>query len=84
MKAVQHKATAAGDHLAIWLTLPVSPSGLTAEGVAVVDQMLAAGVDVAGVNGMTMDFGAKLSPSASMSDIVIQASTALQAQVTSA
>ncbi len=41
----------------MWLTLPVSPNGLTADGLRVVDQMLSAGVDLAGVNGMTMDFG---------------------------
>jgi chitinase len=84
IKAVQHKAAAAGGHLAVWLTLPVSPTGLTAEGVAAVDQMLAAGVDLEGVNGMTMDFGAKVSTPTTMSDIVIQASTALRAQVETA
>ena len=84
IKAVQEHAHAAGRDLAVWLTLPVSPNGLTADGVAVVDQMLAAGVNIAGVNGMTMDFGTQVSPSAPLSGVVMQASTALQAQVTSA
>lgn len=44
--------------LNVWLTLPVTPSGLTAEGVAQVDAMLSAGVDLAGVNVMTMNYGA--------------------------
>jgi len=81
VKAVQDHARAAGRHLAVWLTLPVSPTGLTAEGVAVVDQMLATGVDLAGVNGMTMDFGTGSSPSSPLSDVVLTASTALRAQV---
>ncbi len=84
LRSVQHNVRAAGRHLAVWLTLPVSPSGLTTDGVAVVDQMLASGVDLAGVNGMTMDFGTGVSPSAPMSDAVLQASTALHAQVRTA
>ena len=39
--------------------------------------MLSAGVDVAGVNGMTMDFGSAESPARPMSAQVIEASTAL-------
>lgn len=84
VKSVQDHVRAAGRHLAVWLTLPVSPSGLTADGVAAVDQMLASGVDVAGVNGMTMDFGTAITPSTPMSEAVLQASTALHAQVKTA
>lgn len=43
--------------LAVWLTLPVAPSGLTEDGTTAVAQMLEAGVDLAGVNLMTMDYG---------------------------
>jgi len=43
--------------LAVWLTLPVAPSGLTTEGTKAVATMLSAGVDLAGVNIMTMDYG---------------------------
>ncbi len=42
--------------LAVWLTLPVSPSGLTDDGVAVVRGMLEGGVNLRGVNVMTMDY----------------------------
>ncbi|MEI8238087.1 MAG: glycosyl hydrolase family 18 [Actinomycetota bacterium] len=42
--------------LKVWLTLPVGTTGLTADGVAQVDAFLSAGVQVAGVNAMTMDF----------------------------
>jgi chitinase len=57
---VQTAERAAGHSLAVWLTLPVSTSGLSDDGAAVLQTMLAAGVDVAGVNAMTMDFGSSL------------------------
>ncbi len=41
----------------IWYTLPVLPSGLTADGLRVVDSALKAGVTLAGVNVMAMDYG---------------------------
>lgn len=43
--------------LEVWFTLPVATTGLTDDGVAVVDAALAAGVEVAGVNAMTMNYG---------------------------
>jgi chitinase len=47
----------AGDPLDVWLTLPVSADGLTPDGEKAVGTMLAAGVELAGVNIMTMNFG---------------------------
>ncbi|HLE49437.1 MAG TPA: chitinase [Patescibacteria group bacterium] len=47
-----------GKSLAVWLTLPVSPQGLTQDGTNAVSAMLSEGVDLAGVNVMTMDYGA--------------------------
>jgi len=44
-------------HLEVWLTLPVARTGLTDDGQRAVAQTLAAGVDLAGVNVMTMDYG---------------------------
>ncbi|GMA37569.1 chitinase [Demequina litorisediminis] len=70
-----------GDPLAVWLTLPVDTAGLTAAGQNVVRQTLAAGVDLAGVNGMAMNFGAATSSANPQSDLVAQAMTALQGQV---
>lgn len=52
----------AGGHLAVWLTLPVTPHGLAPEAVAVVSGMLARDVKLAGVNAMTMDFGSTGAP----------------------
>lgn len=43
--------------LTVWLTLPVSTSGLTPEGRVALRQMLAAHVRLAGVNALAMDFG---------------------------
>ena len=48
--------------LKIWYTLPVLPTGLTADGVNVVDSALRAGVNLAGVNVMAMDFGESAAP----------------------
>ena len=84
IKVVQDHASSIERPLAVWLTLPVGPTGLTAEGQAVLAGMLSAGVDVAGVNGMTMDFGSGESPAQPMSAQVIKASTALQGQVRAA
>ena len=81
IKAVQDHASASGRSLAVWLTLPVAPTGLTDQGAAVVAGMLSAGVDVAGVNGMTMDFGTATSPSEPLSGVVLAASTSLHDQL---
>jgi hypothetical protein len=48
--------------LKIWYTLPVLPSGLTADGVNVVATALSAGVTLAGVNVMAMDYGESAAP----------------------
>jgi chitinase len=57
ISAIQQRVRAAGGKLAVWLTLPVTPSGLDDNAFGVVEAMLAAHVDIAGVNAMTMDFG---------------------------
>lgn len=46
-----------GKPLAVWVTLPVAPFGMTEDGTNAVSQLLAKGVDLAGVNVMTMDYG---------------------------
>jgi hypothetical protein len=67
----------------VWYTLPVLPTGLTPDGVALVDDALAQGVALAGVNVMTMDYGdaAAPSPAGKMGDYAIAAVTALKAQL---
>jgi chitinase len=55
--SLQKSQKAAGENLAVWLTLPVAPTGLTEDGTNAVSAFLDAGVDLAGVNVMTMDYG---------------------------
>jgi len=43
--------------LRVWLTLPVAPHGMTVESIELIDVMLTHGVDLAGVNVMTMNYG---------------------------
>lgn len=81
---ILQEAAASNDRpLDIWLTLPVDTDGLTDEGRSVVSTMLAAGVDLSGVNGMTMNFGGSRPAGQSMGEAVIDSATALQAQVQS-
>jgi chitinase len=54
---LQSQMRSHGENLAIWLTLPVSPDGLSEDGTTAVSQMLSHGVDLAGVNVMVMDYG---------------------------
>jgi chitinase len=71
--AVQRAQTAAGKPLAVWVTLTVSPSGLEPAGVAAIQQMLLAGVKVAGVNVLAFDYGplgGQTLPSASESALI--------------
>lgn len=56
---LQNERREGGDELAIWLTLPVLTSGLTPEGTDAVAAFLAAGVDLAGINAMTMNLDAE-------------------------
>lgn len=67
--------------LGVWLTLPVATTGLTADGLTAVEQMLAAGVDLAGVNVMTMDYGTDLGGS-TMGEAAMDALTATHRQLT--
>jgi chitinase len=74
---------AAGRNLDVWLTLPVSPTGLTSTGQAVLDSMLAAKVPIAGVNALTMDYGIAVPTGETMADLAESSLTALQRQIVS-
>jgi chitinase len=63
---VQNGIRKHGGKLAIWLTLPAETTGLSTEAVSALDSMLAAHVDLAGVNVMTMDFGSSLASGETM------------------
>jgi len=64
--ALQKARRAAGKNLAVWVTLPVAPQGLSEDGTNAVAGLLAKGVDLAGVNIMTMDYGQSLPAGQSM------------------
>ncbi|HEY1628033.1 MAG TPA: cellulose binding domain-containing protein [Streptosporangiaceae bacterium] len=72
--------------LQVSFTLPVLPSGLTADGDAVLTGAVRAGVKVSAVNVMAMDYGdgAAPNPSGQLGTFAIDAATATDAQVASA
>ena len=49
-----------GKQLAVWVTVPVTPQGLSEDDTNAISQLLAKHVDLAGVNIMTMDYGQSL------------------------
>jgi hypothetical protein len=67
-------------------TLPAIPSGLTADGIALLDGAVRAGVRVAAVDVMAMDYGdgAAPGPGGQMGTYAIDAATAADAQVATA
>jgi chitinase len=72
------------EDLEVWLTLPVATQGLTADGLAALQTTMAGGVDVSGVNGMTMNFGGSRASGASMASAVVDAANALHGQLRTA
>lgn len=81
ISALQKDRQAEGKSLSVWLTLPVAPTGLTTDGTAAVEQMLSAGVELAGVNIMTMDYGESRVAGQSMLQASIAAAEATHAQL---
>ena len=77
--AVQKDMAAAGKSLEVWFTLPVLPSGLTADGLYSLQSALKYGVQIGGVNVMAMDYGAYAAPNPSgqMGTYAIQSATSL-------
>ncbi len=73
-RAAALKAVQADTKLAVWLTLPVSPDGLTADGLNAVRTTLEGGVSLRGVNVMTMDYGTSTTP-----DMLSLSTSALEA-----
>ncbi len=67
--------------LRVWLTLPVAPQGLSPEGAQAVTAMLKAGVDISGINVMTMDFGDSRGDGVSMADASIASLNATHTQL---
>jgi chitinase len=78
---LQADRRAAGEDLAVWLTLPAATSGLTEDGTDAVAAMLDAQVDLAGVNLMTMDFGSSKDDDETMAEASIRGVTAAHRQI---
>lgn len=78
---LQEKRRLDGKHLAVWLTLPVAPQGLTEAGTNAVSSMLLSGVDLAGINVMTMDYGGSKDQGQTMLDASIDALTQTHRQL---
>lgn len=81
LATLQHERAGKGRPLAVWLTLPVEPTGLTPEAEDLVRITLARGVQLAGVNVMTMNYGAAKPTSQSMTAATEQALRSTAAQV---
>ncbi|WP_120338061.1 chitinase [Cryobacterium soli] len=77
---LQEERRADGGALDVWLTLPVAPYGLLENGLAQIEEMLDAGVDLTGVNLMTMNYGTD-DTDASMSSMSIDALQATATQL---
>ena len=84
--AVQQAAAATGHPLNVSFTLPVLPTGLTADGLYVIQSALKYGVNIGGVNVMTMDYGdsAAPNPAGHMGDYAIDAANSLFGQLKTA
>jgi hypothetical protein len=80
---LQEWSRAEGAALDIWLTLPVSPRGLTPAALSVVRTALARGVEIRGVNAMAMDYGSAVAPNPDgrMGALAIQAAQSLEVQL---
>ncbi|MFM7734892.1 MAG: cellulose binding domain-containing protein [Alphaproteobacteria bacterium] len=80
---LQAEAHAAGRTLEAWFTLPVLPTGLTADGLYLLRSALSHGVEIGLVNVMAMDYcdSAAPSPSGQMGEYAIQAATSLFSQL---
>jgi chitinase len=84
LAALQRAPVSGRPPLRIWLTLPVTPAGLTSDGVRALEATLAAGVRLAGVNALTMDYGPSRSPSVTMAEAATGALDGLRGQLVAA
>jgi chitinase len=78
---LERAALARRRQLAVWITLPVEPSGLQDNAISVISSLLADHAILAGINVMTMNFSQSPGPGTSMLDLVEQALTATHGQL---
>ncbi|MET0414637.1 MAG: chitinase, partial [Actinoplanes sp.] len=82
LATVQAERVKDGKTLDVWLTLPVAPQGLTADGLTAVRTTLEGGVSLRGVNVMTMNYGSAPGSEPDMLDLSIGALEATHKQLT--
>ncbi len=82
---LQRDAIAAGRTLEVSYTLPVLPTGVTSDGLYVLQSAVSHGVNLSVVNIMAMDYGdgAAPNPQGQMGDYAIQAANSLFSQLQS-
>ena len=80
---LQRSARAAGRKLAVSFTLPVLPTGLTADGLALMRTTIDTGAKLSVVNGMAMDYGdaAAPNPKGRMGYYAIKVASSLKGQL---
>lgn len=81
LAALQAERAAADQDLRVWLTLPVTPAGLTSEGRQNVASLLDNDVQLSGVNLMTMNYGESRVADQSMAEASISALTTTHGQL---
>lgn len=81
LSEIQKDFKSRGQKLSVWLTLPVTPQGMTLAGTDEVFSALKNGVDLSGVNLMTMNFGQSKESGESMSSASIKALTESHRQI---
>jgi len=70
-------------NIQVWLSLPVSVEGLTASGITMIETALLAGIELAGVNVKTMDYGLSSSRERSLWDLTRRSLMASKEQLMS-
>jgi hypothetical protein len=81
IKKLQDAAKAKGKQLFVSYTLPVLPTGLLQDSVALVEDAVQAGVDLEAVNIMAMDYGPGADGGKPMGDLAIQAANSTADQL---
>ncbi|HEV7567448.1 MAG TPA: chitinase [Microbacteriaceae bacterium] len=79
--SLQEQRRQEGKALAVWVTVPVAPDGMSTDATNAIAALLAAKVDIVGVNVMTMDYGTSRSAEQTMLDASEGSVTAAQRQL---
>jgi Uncharacterized protein contain chitin-binding domain type 3 len=81
LASMQRSMEKDGHKIDIWVTLPVNTGGLTEDGKTTVQELLDGGVELRGVNAMTMNFGQDEVQGGSLSQAISSSLRALHTQI---